>query len=66
MAEGYVVKLLDTAGTSEPRWVMIMRGRGFGSREAATVFPDREAAQSEAEIWKAMSPKAFSVVVEPT
>jgi hypothetical protein len=65
MAEGYVVKLLDNNGTLEPRWVMTEGGRGFGTREGATVFPDREAADSESEIWKAMSPKVFSVVVEP-
>jgi hypothetical protein len=64
MAEGYVVKLLDSEGALEPRWVSTEHGRGFGLREAATVFPDREAADEEAEAWSAMSPK-FSVVVEP-
>jgi hypothetical protein len=64
MAEGYVVKLLDTESASEPRWVSTEHGQGFGPREAATVFPDRESANSEAETWWAMSPK-FSVVVEP-
>ncbi len=64
MAEGYVVKLLDSEGALEPRWAFADRGRGFGPREGATVFPDREAADEEAEVWKAMSPKVFSVVVE--
>jgi len=43
---------------------MAGRGRGLGSRENATVFPDREAAVSEAKIWQALSTQAFSVVVE--
>jgi hypothetical protein len=40
-------------------------GRGLGSRENATVFPDREAANAEAKIWQALSTQAFTVVVEP-
>jgi hypothetical protein len=44
---------------------MIMRGRGLGPREEATVFPDREAADEEAKKWQAMTPKVFSVIVEP-
>ena len=64
MAEGYVVKLLDNKGALEPRWVTNDGGRGYGPREGATVFPDHEAAEEEAEVWKAMSPKVFSVVVE--
>jgi hypothetical protein len=65
MVEGYVVKLVDTEGALEPRWVTTVGGRGFGTREGATVFPDREAADSEAEIWKSISARPFSVVVEP-
>jgi hypothetical protein len=61
----FVVKLLDSGGALEPRWVMIMRGRGLGPREEATVFPDREAADEEAKKWQAMTPKVFSVIVEP-
>ena len=60
----FVVKLLHSEGAFEPRWVMTTHGRGFGPRESATVFPDREAADEEAEAWKAMTPKVFSVVVE--
>jgi hypothetical protein len=65
MAEGYVVKLVDNKGVLAPRWVTTQGGRGFGTREGATVFTDQEAAESESEIWKAMTPKVFSVVVEP-
>jgi hypothetical protein len=65
MAEGYVVKLLDNKGALAPRWVTIEHGRGFGTREGATVFPDREAAESEAEVWRVISARPFSVVVEP-
>ena len=39
--------------------------RGLGTREHATAFPDREAALTEAKIWKAISETAFSVIVEP-
>jgi hypothetical protein len=60
----FVVKLLNSDVASQPRWVMTTPGRGFGPREGATVFPDREAADEEAEAWKAMTPKVFSVVVE--
>ncbi len=61
---GFVVKLVNSDGASEPRWVIDKLGRGFGPREGATVFPDRETADEEAEAWKAMTPKVFSVVVE--
>jgi len=64
MAEGYVVKLLYENVDVKPRWVMAGAGRGLVSRENATVFPDREAAMSEAKIWKALSTTAFSVIVE--
>jgi hypothetical protein len=61
---GYVVKLVYANRALEWRWVMAGRGRGLGSRENATVFPDRAAAVSEAKIWQALSTQAFSVVVE--
>jgi hypothetical protein len=64
-AMGYVVKLLDDNRKMDPRWVTTEGGRGFGTREGATVFPDREAAESEAKVWKAMPRIPFSVVVEP-
>ena len=60
----FVVKLLSSDSASQPRWVTTMLGRGFGSREEATVFPDRYAADEEAEAWKAMNQKVFSAVVE--
>ena len=58
------MKLLGSDGALEPRWVSTDRGRGFGHRDGATVFPDREAADAEAEAWKAMRQKVFSVIVE--
>jgi hypothetical protein len=61
---GYVVKLLYDNISVKPRWVMAGSGRGLVSRENATVFPDREAAMSEAKIWKALATTAFSVIVE--
>jgi hypothetical protein len=67
MAEAYVVKLLYDNTAAKPLWVMAEHGRGLGSsRETATVFPNRAAADAEAKIWKALpSPAAFTVVVEP-
>jgi hypothetical protein len=62
---GYVVKLLDDTGKMDPRWVKTDGGRSFGTREGATLFPDREAAESEAKVWEAMPRIPFSVVVEP-
>jgi hypothetical protein len=61
----FVVKLLNSDGSSEPRWVMTAFGLGFGCRETATAFPDRESAEEEAGKWKAMRQNVFSVVVEP-
>jgi hypothetical protein len=62
----FVVKLLHSEGAFEPRWVVTTtHGQGFGPREEATVFPDRQPADEEAEAWMAMTPKVFSVVVEP-
>jgi hypothetical protein len=60
----FVFKLLNSDSASESRGVVTTLGRGFGSREEATVFPDREAADAEAEAWKAMKQEALSVVVE--
>lgn len=65
MDEGYVVKLVYDKSAIKPRWVMTERGRGLGVRENATVFPDQEAAESEAKLWKGLAAIAFSVVVEP-
>jgi hypothetical protein len=65
MAKGYVVKLRDSEGALEPRWVTTDGGRGFGTREGATVFPDHESADSDADMWKAMAQNVFSVIVEP-
>jgi hypothetical protein len=62
---GFVVRLISNNDAVEPLWVMAERGRGLGTRERATVFPDREAAMAEAKFWKAKSETAFSVVVEP-
>jgi|HubBroStandDraft_6_1064221.scaffolds.fasta_scaffold54399_2 hypothetical protein len=65
MDEGYVVKLIYDNATVKPRWVMAGRGRGLGTREHATVFPDRKAATAEARIWEVLSNTAFTVVIEP-
>jgi hypothetical protein len=66
MAEGYVVKLVYDDVTAEPSWVLVETGRRLVvPRDRATVFPDHEAAHSEATIWKVMSPKAYSVFVDP-
>ena len=65
MAKGYVVKLLYDNDAIKPRWVMAGSGRGLGPREHATVFPDHEAAMSEAKIWKRIPATAFAVVIEP-
>jgi hypothetical protein len=62
---GFVIKLLYESVDVEPRWVMAGAGRGLGSRENATVFPDRRAAESEAKLWKTLATTGFSVVVEP-
>jgi hypothetical protein len=64
LSESYVVKLRYENTAIKPRWVMAGSGRGLVARENATVFPDREAAMSEAKIWEALSTKAFSVSVE--
>jgi hypothetical protein len=64
MTGGYVVKLVYDNRDVEARWVMADAGRGLVSRENATVFPDREAAMSEAKIWQALSATAFCVIVE--
>jgi hypothetical protein len=64
-ADGYVVKLVYGTKTIASRWVMAGRGRGLGSRENATVFTDRKAANAEAKIWEALSTQAFDVVVDP-
>ena len=61
---GYVVKLVYGNREVESRWVVAGTGRGLVSRERATVFPDREAAESEAKIWKGLSGAAFSAVIE--
>jgi len=63
--EGYVVKLLYDNILAKPRWVIVEPGRGLGPREQATVFPDREAAESEAKTWRALMTTSLSVVVEP-
>jgi hypothetical protein len=62
---GFVVKLLYEDADIGPRWVTAGASRGFGSHENATVFPDRRSAESEAKLWQALSPPAFSFVVEP-
>jgi hypothetical protein len=61
----FVVKLVYDDAAIAPRWVKAGSGRGLGLREQATVFPDHEAAQSEADLWQAITPKTFSVLVEP-
>ena len=62
----YVVKVFYDDAPNRVRWVMAGRGRALGTRENATVFPNREAADAEAKIWKATSQLApFTVVVEP-
>ncbi len=63
-ARAYVVKLVYANRDIEARWVMAGDGRGLVTRENATVFPDREAAMSEAQIWESLSNTAFSVVIE--
>lgn len=63
---GFVVKLLYENADIKQRWVMAGDGRRLSSsRENATVFPDHGAAQSEANLWKALSTTAFSIIVEP-
>ncbi len=64
--KGYVVKLVYECVDTETRWVNADHGRGFSSREDATVFPDLRGAELEAKLWKAMTPgKEFFVVIEP-
>jgi hypothetical protein len=62
-ATGFVVKLVYEDAGVGPRWVVAGKSRGLSSRENATVFPDRLSAESEAELWQALSPTVFSVVV---
>ena len=64
MNDGYVVKLLYENTAVKPRWVMTGCGRGLVAREKATVFPSHADADAEAQIWKALSKTAFSVIVE--
>jgi hypothetical protein len=59
IAAGYVVKLVYGNRAVGPRWVMAGRGRGLVSRENATVFPDREAAMSEAKLWEGLAVKVM-------
>ena len=54
----------DDAGVG-PRWVIAANGRRLGSRQNATVYPDRLAAGVDASLWKTPSTVAFSVIVEP-
>src|SRR5580704_6774763 len=61
----FVVKLVYDKAILVPRWVNADMGRGLGTREDATVFPDHESAQAEAELWKALATETFTVVVEP-
>ncbi len=61
---GFVIRLIYTNDAVEPLWVRAGSGRGLGTREHATIFPDREVATAEAKIWKAISETAFAVIVE--
>jgi hypothetical protein len=65
MAEGYVVKIVyDSLGTL-PRWVRNGSGKGIGPREHATVFPNFESANDEAQVWKAIRGSEMTVLIEP-
>jgi hypothetical protein len=62
----FVVKLVYDDGTISPSWVLLETGRRLAvPRERATVFPDHDAAHSEAQVWKVMSPRTYSVIVDP-
>jgi hypothetical protein len=62
----FVVRLVydDVAAVSS--WVLLETGRRLTvPRERATVFADHEAAHAEAKLWRVMSPRAYSVFVDP-
>jgi len=62
----FVVKLVYDDDANAPSWVLLDTGRRLAvSRERATVFPDHNAAHSEARVWKVMAPRAYSVFVDP-
>jgi hypothetical protein len=64
-ADCFVVQLMYEDAAIAPRWVNAEMGCGVGTREHATVFPDYEAAQTEAQLWGESATKNFSVLVEP-
>jgi hypothetical protein len=62
----FVVRLVYDDVAAASSWVLLETGRRLAvPRERATVFVDHDAAHAEAKIWKVMSPKAYSVFVEP-
>jgi hypothetical protein len=62
----FVVRLVYDAVATAPSWVLLETGRRLVvPRDRATVFPDHDAAHEEAKLWKVMSPKAYSVFVDP-
>ena len=62
----FVVKVVYDDVATPPSWVLVATGRRLvATRERATVFPSHNAAHLEAAIWKVMSPKAYSVFVDP-
>jgi hypothetical protein len=64
-ADCCVIKLVYGDVAISPQWVHAESDRGLGTRAHATVFPDREAAQLEAEMWKVIAKRGFSVLVDP-
>lgn len=62
----FVVKLVYDDGAIAPSWVLHETGRRLVvPRERATLFPDHAAAHSEAQVWKVISPRTYSVLVDP-
>jgi hypothetical protein len=62
----FVVRLVFDDVAVAPSWVLVETGRRLVvPRERATVFPDHESAHLEARIWRVMSPRAYSVFVDP-
>jgi hypothetical protein len=62
----FVVKLVYDDGAIAPSWVLIERSRRLAApRERATVFEDHETARAEAQVWKVISPRTYSVFVDP-
>jgi hypothetical protein len=62
----FVVRLVYDDSATAPAWVLVETERRLVvPRERATVFADHQSAHAEAQVWKAMSPRAYSVFVDP-